>query len=337
MAASVAAPARSTAIDMLKGVAILWVLLIHSQALGGSFVFFHLVNHAVPIFIVLFGLNSELWWRRRAPGAWSEWYRNRARRIVLPVWATLAVWWGLMLALRPYGLHLSAGLLAKQLVGYLQEVGTGWFVSVIIQLVVVFPILHAVAARRGTGEVLLVGLVCGTVSIAARLWIVSAWGVYNYLVFSPRFWGHVAFGMLLANRMPRLGTGAALLAAAASLACLPVAHGVVIPQLAHYAERLLDLPLTVLLLVVLGALPWLPGVTAALVWLGQSSFGIYLGQLLVHNVLTARPRFAREIGPWGYTLALLAGALFFVWLGEAVLRLVEGLRRRGMPLPDRSR
>ena len=65
MSARPGAPARFVGIDMLKGCAILWVMLIHAEALRGHAVFTHLVNHAVGIFVVLFGLNSVLWWRGR--------------------------------------------------------------------------------------------------------------------------------------------------------------------------------------------------------------------------------------------------------------------------------
>ena len=51
---------RLPAIDLVKGCAILWVLFIHSQALGDGPLFRYVVNQAVPIFVVLFGLNSEL-------------------------------------------------------------------------------------------------------------------------------------------------------------------------------------------------------------------------------------------------------------------------------------
>ena len=60
-----AAGGRDPAIDMAKGVAILWVLLIHSDALHQNLLYRHVVNQAVPVFVVLFGLNSALWWRRR--------------------------------------------------------------------------------------------------------------------------------------------------------------------------------------------------------------------------------------------------------------------------------
>ena len=56
MASPSGALPRSPAIDMVKGLAILWVLLIHSRALGESALFYNLVNHAVPIFVVLLAI-----------------------------------------------------------------------------------------------------------------------------------------------------------------------------------------------------------------------------------------------------------------------------------------
>src|SRR6266852_5763344 len=119
MSARPGAPARFVGIDMLKGCAILWVMLIHAEALRDRAVFTHLVNHAVGIFVVLFGLNSELWWRGRELRS------------------------DLVLSLRPEGLHLSARLAAVQAGGYLTHVRTGWFITVILQLVLLFPLLLA--------------------------------------------------------------------------------------------------------------------------------------------------------------------------------------------------
>ena len=58
----VSAPTRPrwAEIDLLKGLAILWVLLIHSRALGDGPGFLYVVNRAVPLFVILFGLNSTL-------------------------------------------------------------------------------------------------------------------------------------------------------------------------------------------------------------------------------------------------------------------------------------
>ena len=69
-------------LDRLKGFAIACVVCIHAELYSHTLFFDRIVNRAVPIFIVLFGVTSELWWKRaqaaeadRSPVA--RWYRTR--------------------------------------------------------------------------------------------------------------------------------------------------------------------------------------------------------------------------------------------------------------------
>jgi peptidoglycan/LPS O-acetylase OafA/YrhL len=130
--------------------------------------------------------------------------------------------------------------------------------------------------------------------------------------------------MLLAAVLPRLGLGAAAASAVVWIGCGVVAEGALGPRLVPFARFVTSLPLTVLALALFVRLPHLAGVTAPLVWLGQSSYGIYLGQLLMHNAFVygfGWPDLYQRLNLWLYTLVLLAGGLVFVWLGEMLLRL----------------
>ncbi len=338
---STAAARRYAAIDLVKGLAILGVLLIHSEALGDSRVFYYLVNRAVPVFIVLFGVNSELWWRRHAfPADLGSWFRGRARRILVPMWAALPVWWALAAWLRPPSVRLSATLLVLQVYGYMSQIGTGWFITTILQLVVVFPFLHALARRVGTGLVLALGVAVTLASTAAYLRIIWLFGGFNYFVFSPRFLAHVAFGLWLSSRLERLGWAAAVASATALVFCLAIQEKLVAPGLALYAEPLMDLPLTVLLLVAVRPLERVPALGPALVWLGLRSYGIYLGQLLTHNAFVFDlwyPRLFATGVRWLYTGALLAGGVGAVLLGDALLRALDAFRRDRVALPTPAR
>jgi len=336
---------RLPAIDLVKGCAILWVLFIHSQALGGGPLFLYVVNQAVPIFVVLFGLNSELWWRARSgtDRTITAFYASRARRILVPMWAALPVWWALALLFRPPDVVLTPTLPLWHAAGWLSQVGTGWFVTVILQLVLLFPLLHA-ARRGGIATVLVAGFACTLLCVRFRFRLMAlligpvagqAHDFFNYWVFSPRLLAHVAFGMWLAPNVGRLGGTAAALSAAAFAACVAGAEGAAGAGLAPYAAALVPLPLTALLLAAWRLLPRLAAVTPALEWLGQSSYGVYLGQLLTHNAFV----FALGLGLyqrhnlWLYTAALLAGGLFFVWLGESLRRVARG----GIALPSPAR
>lgn len=317
---------RVDAIDMVKGCALLSVLLIHSRALGDSRFFLNVVNQAVPVFLVLFGTNSFLWWNRPGRRA-TEWYVNRARRILVPMWAALPVWWLSALVFRPPDVKLGPSLALLHVVGYLDAVGTGWFITLVIQLVIVFPVLFAAVRYFGVGPVILVALAGALLVVRFEWRLMETWGLFNYYVFSPRFFGHVAFGMLIAMLLPRLGLGAAALSAIMWLGCVVAGEGTLGPRLVPYARFVISLPLTVLALALFARLPRLAGVTTPLVWLGQSSYGLYLGQLLTHNAFVfgyGWPDLYQRLNLWLYTVILLAGGLFFVWLGELLLRLRRG-------------
>lgn len=337
VAASASSSTRVASIDMLKGCAILWVLLIHSEALGQRRIFLYLVNHAVPIFIVLFGLNSELWWRRRTFAVdLGEWYRTRLRRLLLPVWAAVPVWWAIAFAFRPPGLRLRAALLIRQLVGYMPQIGTSWFITMILQLAIVFPFLHLAWKRLGGVVVLGLGILCLLLGCTFEPQLIGLFGgdwlgFFRFIAFSPRFYGHVAFGMLLASRLGRLDWRVAAAAALLLVPCLAVQEGLLgtgrLP--AAYGDKLMDLPLTVVLLVVLRPFERMPLVAPTLTWLGQSSYGIYIGQMLTHNAFVyayGLPGLHLRLDPWLYTVVLLAGGLAAVWVGERLLRLAERVR-----------
>ncbi len=90
---------RAPEIGWLKGLAILGVLCIHARFLDGTAVFEHAINRAVYVFLVVVGVNSELWWQqpRLRARTWftrtREWYRTRLVRLLVPVWVFGAMWW----------------------------------------------------------------------------------------------------------------------------------------------------------------------------------------------------------------------------------------------------
>ena len=98
--------------------------------------------HAVPIFLVLFGVNSSPWFDRRTrAGAPLLLVRARSvkSRILVPAWATLVVWWCWCSSSsrRPFASRSACRF--YHAVGYPKQVGTGWFITVIVQLVLLFP------------------------------------------------------------------------------------------------------------------------------------------------------------------------------------------------------
>lgn len=348
MSASPAAE-RLASIDMVKGLAIIGVTFIHSTVLGEESPWMTLLFvHSVPVFLVLFGMNSESWFRRHtAPGRTREWYERGVKRILIPAWATLAVWWVLVLALEPGIVRVTPSLPLFHAFGYLKQVGTGWFVTVVIQLVVLFPLLHALARRAGIGVVLALGLVATVTTLLYVQTIRGALGLGGWMVLSPRFFAHVAFGMLLAPHVGRIGPRAALAALVAYVALALVQEKAFFAAWWRFANRLLELPLTVLLLAAMPLVARVEILRTGLSWLGRHSFGLYLGQLLTHNaflfafggectIFGCQGGLFERFDLWLYTAILAAGSLLFLALGHAALRLADSLRTSGLPLPDLS-
>src|SRR5262245_1109136 len=240
---------RIVAIDMVKGLAIVWVILIHAEVLQRRWVLDYLINHAVPIFLVLFGVNAEQWWGRRGTSDLGLWYRRYLRRILLPVWAMLPVWWLVGHWLQPERVRVSWRIVAANLLGYLPNVGTAWFITLILQLVLLFPLLHWAAQRIGGGAVLAGGLVCLVATVVWQTWLWWRLGPFNLLVFAPRMLGHVAFGLFLASRLHRLTPRVGLVAMVLWLLLAAVQETAPLASLRGGAERLMDLQLTVALLV----------------------------------------------------------------------------------------
>jgi peptidoglycan/LPS O-acetylase OafA/YrhL len=370
------APQRRPEIDRLKGLAILGVLLIHARPLVGTPLGDHVVNRAVPVFLVLFGMTSEMWWRAHgAAGARRTllaWYRGRARRLLVPLWATLAVWWAIVVTLGG-DVPVAPRFVVATALGYLPWLGTGWFITVILQLVVLFPAVHWCARRLGAPASLALTAAVLAVSYAFMFEITAGMrrllldsgprqgleAFYYFWIFVPaRLFGVVA-GMVLAWRVtrpevvperpatappagavgesqgpargssgvvgPRLTAGAAMVLA---IGWLVMWRWLGDPRELAGLSALLDVPLTLVLLAAIALLPAASNLARALAWCGRASWGIYLGQMLIHDGLHAfalRPEEAALGARWAYFACLLGGAVALVAIGTAVRRAASGL------------
>jgi len=83
-------------------------------------------------------------------------------------------------------------------------------------------------------------------------------------------------------------------------------------------------PLAVMLLVAMPAVQLAPPLARALAWLGEASWGIYLGQTLIHDSLHTsgmKPEEAAALAyRWLYFAILLAGSVALVHAGNAARR-----------------
>ena len=342
---------RHPEIDVAKGVAIFCVLLIHADPLAGTRLQEYVVNRAVPVLLVLFGASSELWWRRHDEQSsllqsGLAFVRARYVRLLPQVWAALGIWWALRVCVdntRPNESVPAAEWLVAHALGYIPQVGTGWFVTLIVQLVVLVPLLRWLLLRAGTGPAVVLAaaihVVCqlrilDVVDIVRALLHdsahVSGFFVFYYSwIFAPARLLLVLVGMLLARHGMRTSPRLLLVAAGAW-----TTGYLLYAQLEDVLQRnlvlsLMDLPLTLLWLAAARAVSRRVG--AALAWLGRESWGVYLGQLLVHT----------SFGLFGYHLmtpsvairfayvgALFAGGVVWVLLGDGVVALWRAGRTR---------
>ncbi len=362
---------------MVKGWAIIGVTFIHAETLGPSRWMTLLFLQAVPVFLILFGTNSIQWFHHHdGPGVMRTWALRCLRRILVPTWSAIAAWWLLVALLQPGLRHvkITAGLPFLHLMGYFKWVGMSWFVTVILELALVFPLLAAFTRRFGPVALVAVGaLVALPLQFEARA-LRDLIGLEAWFVFGPRLLLDVAFGIYLARWLPRIPVRVALAAFAALALMAPALEQIslvglvelarrfhttplVIVQLQRVVDHLWALPLTLALLFVMQAIAagartdafggqaLALGVARPLAWLGRHSWGLYLGQMVTHNGLVywfdGHCNFGGCSGPLyedlsrpEHTLLLAAGSFVVLGLGHALLALLDRLRAAGVPLPE---
>jgi hypothetical protein len=345
---------RSDLVDWAKGFAILSVLLIHARPLAGWWIHDHVIDRAVPVFIVLFGTTSELWWTRRRAVAdrattIRDWYRTRLWGLMVPVWAALTVLWALRFA-TGFGASAPYRVVLTYL-GYMPWVGTGWFVTLALEMVVLFPVLRLLLDRIGVVAMLVLTaaiLVASHLHQDAVITLVRTLvrdrsmhadpymtGYYFFWIFAPAKFFSVICGVLIARHCLSPSPVAGLLAAA-----LVVAGGLVAGRLMHPPSQVLmaflDVPLTLAVMSAGRVLRVLPRIGSTVAWYGRHSWGVYLGQLVVHETIhdwaTAHcngpvcgwyPEQASSVVRWGYFFVLLASGTLGVVAGNRLLERVS--------------
>ena len=341
--------ARLAEIEWLKGIAILWVIWIHSGAFDESWVFEQFVNRAVPIFLVLFGVTSELWWRRvqrvDPERVTRLWYTKRLRRLLPGYFAVMSLWW--LTAILLADTHPIAGLSWKHAVvsalGYSPWAMTTWFFSVIAVMTILFPLLRRACDTLTTTVCAVVAFaVCGVscwylfsiMDAGVRLFgpVIHGTSPYYYWIFFPRYFWHVIAGMFIARvwnaHVSRTTTALAVLVSAAGMVAMHAVHAGPADVFGaihkHVISQLLDVPVA---LALLGLLTWFPPpeiATRVLALCGRWSWGLYLGHITI------------------YELSLLAGYGFAggtlperVAFGASMLTLGAGLAAVGDQLRKR--
>ena len=338
---------RLAAIDVARGVASLWVLMIHAGAMEGEPLMVYLFNRAAPIFVVLMGLNAGLWWRRRGPADVLAWWTGRARRLYPPMWPAVAAFW-LMAVFAPRAARGDLGWrrLARNALGWLEGVGTGWFVTLAIEYAILLPLLVLAVRKIGVRRALLLAVLTSAACFLARFPLVARLGMFGWFAFPPRLLANLVFGMALVPVVSSLGARDWIAAAGvcslyfalppilgphSPWQLVPDGIGLGASGASAAAYRLLDLPVTVLLLGASALIVRMPLVAVPLEWLGVRSYGVYLGQMVAHNAVAlffGTDAFRAAFGASALTVLLLAGALAWIASSRVAGDALRGLRAR---------
>jgi len=328
-----AASSRLPSLDVAKGVAILFVIGIHAELLSPSPLYTHAINRAVPMFLVLFGITSTLWWDKQDEhGAGAAWYRSRLSRLLPAYWLAVIFWWSGQRVLSERFVGTDA--LAWSLAGYAPWIQTSWFVTAILQIVIVFPLLRWAYRRLGATSAVVSGFVM-LAAVQAYALELNAWlrgflpyydralGFYALWLFVPGYFWFVLCGMSFAHRVSAITlawTMAALVIAA--VAAIVASVGADASAISRVAMAAADPARTVILLAAATAVARITIASAPLAWLGRNSWEIYVGQMAIHSL--AYPAWCRLGGPtehrFGYVAVLLAGGVGFAFVYSELRR-----------------
>jgi Acyltransferase family len=227
-AQATAGSARSLGIDIVKAIAMVGVIAQHSlpnlRSAGGSFWAFQ----AVPIFVVLFGVNMKASLDRRATVD-ARWYLGsylprRLERLLVP----FAIVWVVSYVLgRLSGKGHIGGLV---LAGVLPLAGPGsYFVPMIIVLTLAVPVIYVGYRRSVTGMVLtLIVLDLGFELVASKIHVLMTHGQFLYDASPLRYLVAFIAGFLIVDRagsrVRRVGAGMLVVASLVYLV-LELTHG----------------------------------------------------------------------------------------------------------------
>ncbi len=135
---------RITQLDLIKGLAIISVVLLHSIPSPVQLYIlapFH-ITQAVPIFLIVMGITTGIYFYRRKVLTlndirWKTYFKEKGNRLILPL---LPIF--LISALYAYYTH-TFSFNPLYFIGVLPQPGPGnYFISVIIQFVIVSPFLY---------------------------------------------------------------------------------------------------------------------------------------------------------------------------------------------------
>lgn len=194
---------RNSNIDLLKTISILLVIIIHAvphhlqMMMGRPFI----LQHAVPVFMVLFGYNRMNSIKRRGLEETAELYKAkylwRQMKTVLIPYAVL--WFFIELPFFRFARHVSILELFESFIIGGRGPG-GYFVVLMIQAILLFPLLYHLLERYHPGVMLVV------IFIGNKVLEIASAGMHPdlYRLLIIRHIIAIALGIYLAKREEKI-------------------------------------------------------------------------------------------------------------------------------------
>ncbi len=318
------------------GVAMLAIILFH-VALPRSSAFFglhRLGNIGVDIFLFLSGMGLWFSWTKHAVAesgkqfvaAWASFYRRRLWR-VYPTWLLVACLYyipryshGTQLWADGHGLLDLAGDILINWDFWLHDELTFWYIPAIMLLYVFAPPFMELLRRNADCRWLVLLPIVWTVAVQ---WVTPIHQAVGHIEIFwsrvPVFFIGISMGEAVKSGQHRKGSSVWIVWAL-FLASLSV--GLFLEQNLHgrfplFIERLLYIPLTVTLLILLGRLFAVAPkrLNAALAWVGTVSLETYL----IHCQFVLLPAQQFHFGYWPTFLITLVISLSIAWILHKVM------------------
>lgn len=281
-------PERIAQIDLLKALAILSVIIMHTLtvqtllAIGSPY---H-IWQAVPLFLMIAGITGAYGYRKRNAVSLKECYDpklllRRYSRLLIP----FLLLYILELIILPTSLQIPPGPLPFIISFFLGGVGYGaFFVPVILQSVLIVPLLYLMALRNP--EQMVGVALCLNILFVAWVVLSGNTGISSFIYLQYLFAG--ALGVWLVTSTKRPGTIIGIGAAASFMFITLASYTSLFPPTSIFYQYggILQFPtIGWTLVLAMAGLKYLPVIPAhwfdrSLAGIGKASWHIYLVQML---------------------------------------------------------
>lgn len=137
---------RNYNIDLLRCVGLLMIIVAH---LDPSSLLFQLRNFDVPLMVLVSGISFGIAHR---PGEnYLEYVWKRFKRLILPVWTFLTLYFGVLYLLAPENANLTLQTIL-QTYGLFEGIGFVWIIRVFLLVALIAPLLYNLDRKVGNNR-----------------------------------------------------------------------------------------------------------------------------------------------------------------------------------------